>query len=318
MEKRYYWLQLKDDFFDSDQMDYVREQENGAEYLYIYLRLCFMAANNGGVIERRVGPKVMAYSNAKLAEVVKSTPELVGKAITLFKEIGLAEATENGAFRLVRASEMVGAETAAASKKRKQRAEKKAQGDTEGELVTEKRDNREDNEGDNLGTMSPECPSNVPEMSPSLSLECPQNVPEDVPTKNKDKRLEIRDRDKEREEEKDDVGGLKGKSKGKKPFWADTLIDALPYGEELKNAIRDWADMRRKMKSPFTERAFQIGMDDLQKFGGGSEAKMVAIVNRTILNGWKGFFQRDSDPSPTASSPDRREQMRRAVEEGRL
>ncbi len=163
--------------------------------------------------------------------------------------------------------------------------------------------------------MSPECPRNVPEMSPSLSLECPQNVPEDVPTKNKDKRLEIRDRDKEREEEKDGGESAKGKAK-KKTFSPDTLIDALPYGEELKSAVRDWADMRSKMKSPFTERAFQLGMDELQKLGGGSEAKMVAIVNQSVFSGWKGFFQLKSYPPPAASSPDRREQVAQAAKKG--
>ncbi len=305
MEKRYYWLQLKDDFFDSEQIDYVREQENGAEYIYIYLRLCFLAANNGGVVERRIGPKVIPYSAEKLAAVIKSTPEAVEAAIALFKEIGLAEDTENGAFDLVKAYEMVGSETSAASKKRKQRAGKKENMDTEIE------DEAEDKSGDNLGTMSPECPQNVPEMSP----ECPQNVPQLVPTKNRDKRLEIKDREKE---EKEKTSSSSKKQNRKDSFSPGDAIDALSLGAELAGALKAWAEMRETRKRPVSERGLQIGMSELRKLSGGSEATMIAIVNQSIFRGWDGFFplKNNSPPGAIAGDPDRREQMKQAVEKG--
>ncbi len=298
MEKRYFWIKVQADFFDSDEMDWIHEQPNGAEYIYIYQRLCLLAINNGGVIERRIGPKVMPYSMEKLADVVKSTSEHVKAAITLFRDIGLIENTENGAFALTRLSEMVGTgnETSAAKRMRRHRNAKRTdEVEDEGEDVTPP-------------VTLPVTPV-TETVTPSVTL--PVTLP--VTPEYRDKSLEIRDR--EREEEKDGGESSKGKAK-KKTFSPDALIDALPYGEELKDAIRDWADMRSRMKNPFTERAFQLCMKELQDFGGGSEAKMVAIVNQTILNGWKGFFQLKSYTPPAASSPDRREQVAQAAKKG--
>ncbi len=301
MEKRYYWLQLKDDFFDGEQMDYVREQEQGSEYIYIYLRLCFLAANNGGVVERRIGPKVIPYTSEKLAEVIKSKGDLVAKALSLFEEIGLVETLDNGSFLMVKVSEMVGNESSAASRKRKQRAKEK-EDDTDQDIT----------ESESV-TMSQECHKNVTQDVTPMSQECHKNVTQDVTTENRDKRLEIRDR--EREEEKD---GERLTQKRKKPFSISKAIDDLPYTPDLKEALKGWAEARREQKSPVTERALYLGLEELRKLSGDSPPTMLAIVNQTILRGWKGFFPLKESPpmASTTGDTDRREQMKQAVEKG--
>lgn len=124
MNRRYFWIKLKEDFFDSEQMDFIHEQPGGAEYIYIYLRLCLMAANSDGVVERRIGPMVMPYSITKLAEVVRSTPDSVMVALNVFKQIGLVEETEMGAISIPSVKDMVGSESESASRMRKLRAKK--------------------------------------------------------------------------------------------------------------------------------------------------------------------------------------------------
>ncbi len=301
MEKRYYWLQLKEDFFDGEQMDYVREQEQGSEYIYIYLRLCFLAANNGGVVERRIGPKVIPYTSEKLAEVIKSKGDLVAKALSLFEEIGLMEKLDNGSFLMVKVSEMVGNESSAASRKRKQRAKEK-EDDTDQDIT----------ESESV-TMSQECHKNVTQDVTPMSHACHKNVTQDVTTENRDKRLEIRDR--EREEEKD---GERLVQKRKKSFSISKAIDDLPYAPDLKEALKGWAEMREEQKSPVTERGLSLGLEELRKLGGDSPPTMLAIVNQSIFRGWKGFFPLKESPpmASTASGSDRREQMKQAVEKG--
>ena len=39
-ETKFYWLQLKEDFFDEDAMSWLEEQENGERYSLFYLKLC--------------------------------------------------------------------------------------------------------------------------------------------------------------------------------------------------------------------------------------------------------------------------------------
>ncbi len=361
MEKRYYWLQLKDDFFDGEQMDYVREQEQGSEYIYIYLRLCFLAANNGGVVERRIGPKVIPYTSEKLAEVIKSKGDLVAKALSLFEEIGLVETLDNGSFRMVKVSEMLGNESSAASRKRKQRAKEKEddtdQDIVESESVTMSQECHKNvtqdvtpmshachknvtqdvtpmshachknvtqdvtpmshachkNVTQDVTPMSHACHKNVTQDVTPMSHACHKNVTQDVTTENRDKRLEIRDR--EREEEKD---GERLVSKRKKPFSISKAIDDLPYTPELKEALKGWAEIRREQKSPVTERVLHLVLEELRKLGGDSQPTMLAIVNQTILRGWKGFFPLKESPpmASTTGDADRREQMKQAVEKG--
>ena len=37
--KRYYWLKLKENFFDDETIRYIEEQDNGIQYSNIYLKL---------------------------------------------------------------------------------------------------------------------------------------------------------------------------------------------------------------------------------------------------------------------------------------
>lgn len=127
MNKRYFWIKVQADFFDSDEMDWIHEQPNGAEYIYIYLRLCLLAINNGGVIERRIGKYIIPYEIKKLAELVKSSIDSVGIALSLFKRIGLIEETETGALFIPGFEDMVGSESESAHRVRKHRAKKAAE-----------------------------------------------------------------------------------------------------------------------------------------------------------------------------------------------
>ena len=123
MEKRYFWIKLKEDFFDSEQMDFIHDMPNGAEYIYIYLRLCLRFANNDGIVERRIGPDVrLSYDMQKLAEIVHSTTDSVVVALQVFKQIGLVEEIHNGAFIIPGIRDMVGSESPSAKRMRKLRA----------------------------------------------------------------------------------------------------------------------------------------------------------------------------------------------------
>ena len=40
-ETKFYWLQLKEDFFENDAIEWLEEQKpNGRDYAYFYLKLC--------------------------------------------------------------------------------------------------------------------------------------------------------------------------------------------------------------------------------------------------------------------------------------
>lgn len=60
--------------------------------------------------------------------------------------------------------------------------------------------------------------------------------------------------------------------------------------QELLSALKEWQEMRKRMKKPLTEKAAELNFKDLQKLSGGDERQMAAIVLQSIKHGWQGFY----------------------------
>ena len=119
--KKYYWLKLKEDFFDDDTINWIEEQENGKEYCLFYLKLCLKSLKTNGILIRNVGQMLIPYDIKKLAEITNTPPDTVRVAMKVFEEIGLIQILENGEIYMTQLKNMVGSETKWAEKKRLQR-----------------------------------------------------------------------------------------------------------------------------------------------------------------------------------------------------
>lgn len=82
--------------------------------------------------------------------------------------------------------------------------------------------------------------------------------------------------------EEDSIGKV---SKGKK-----TPAVYYPTDDLLNQAFTDYVEMRKKLKSPMTERAIQLAMGNLEKLSGGDNDIAVQILEQSIMNSWKGLF----------------------------
>lgn len=66
---------------------------------------------------------------------------------------------------------------------------------------------------------------------------------------------------------------------------------------DLEKALKDFVKHRKKLKSPMTDRAYELMLNKLEKLSGGNEKKKIEIINQSIENGWKGVFElRQSRP----------------------
>lgn len=122
---KFYWLQLKEDFFDEDAIDWLEEQPNGKEYSLFYLKLCLKSLRTNGVLIRRVGNMLVPYDHIKLGELTKTKPDTVMVAMNLLLNIGLVEKLENGELYLTQVEHMIGSQSKSAFKKQQQRLTKK-------------------------------------------------------------------------------------------------------------------------------------------------------------------------------------------------
>lgn len=67
--------------------------------------------------------------------------------------------------------------------------------------------------------------------------------------------------------------------------------DGLDVSDDVVDALKDFAAMRRSMKSPLTQRALVLNTNTAKKLSKGDEGLMAQIINQSVARGWKGFFE---------------------------
>lgn len=125
-ERRFYWLQLKEDFFEDDAISWLEEQPNGKEYSLFYLKLCLKSLKTSGIMIRRVGEMLVPYDYKKLAEITNTCPDTVLVAMQLLTKIGLVKVLENGELYLSQIESLIGSQSVGAFKKQQQRQRQQA------------------------------------------------------------------------------------------------------------------------------------------------------------------------------------------------
>ena len=181
MNKKFYWLKLKEDFFDDDAINWLEEQQNGTVYSLFYLKLCLKSLKSNGILIRSVGEMLIPYDAKKLSEITHTPHDAVIIAMQLLQKIGLVKILENGEIYITRLADMVGSETSKAAIMRKSR-EKKALESKSGNNVTkmlpdngnivdteiENRDRDRDRDRDNPDFSSEKSPKRKRFIKPTI------------------------------------------------------------------------------------------------------------------------------------------------------
>lgn len=94
--------------------------------------------------------------------------------------------------------------------------------------------------------------------------------------------------EKEKEEEIDKELDKEKKENKKKKETLSSVINEYTDNEELKQALNDFVEMRKKTKG-FTLRALKLNINTLDKLAVDDYTK-TQIVNTTVMNGWKSFY----------------------------
>ena len=111
--KKYYWIKLKTNFFNKDEIDFLLSQKNGCEYIVLYQMLCLLTANNDGEMATKVGEMIVPYNIEKIVRDTKYfDTDTVVVAIELFKKLGLIYQEENKSLKISGFNELVGSESA--------------------------------------------------------------------------------------------------------------------------------------------------------------------------------------------------------------
>ena len=120
-EKRYYWLKLKEDYFNSPKIKKLRKIAGGDTYTIIYLKMQLLSISNNGIIEfEGIEPTFQEELALKLDEDVEN----VNATLIYIQSQGLIEESDNK-FLLLEASDCIGSECDSAERVRQFREKKK-------------------------------------------------------------------------------------------------------------------------------------------------------------------------------------------------
>lgn len=114
-EKRYYWLKLKENYFDSPKIKKLRKIAGGDTYTIIYLKLQLLSIKNNGIIEyEKIEPTFQEELALKLDEDVEN----ISVTLSYLQSQGLVDVNENNDFFLIEASNNIGSESESAERVR--------------------------------------------------------------------------------------------------------------------------------------------------------------------------------------------------------
>lgn len=116
--KKYYYLKLKENFFDSEEMIILQNMPDGYLYSDILMKLYLRSLKNEGKLMFK---DLIPYTPSALAQVVRHQVGTVEKALKIFQELDLVEILDNGAIYMLDIQNFIGESSTEADRIRKYR-----------------------------------------------------------------------------------------------------------------------------------------------------------------------------------------------------
>ena len=113
--KKYYYLKLKDNFFDSDEVVVLESMPDGYIYSNILLKLYLRSLKNEG---RLMFSDSIPYNPQMIASLTRHSVGDVEKAVKVLSNLGLIEILDNGAIYMLDIQNFIGKSSTEADRKR--------------------------------------------------------------------------------------------------------------------------------------------------------------------------------------------------------
>ena len=117
---KYYYLKLKEYYFDEDVIVLLENQPDGFLYSSILLKLYLKSLKNGGKLQL---DENKPYTAQMIATITHQQVGTVERALRLFMELGLVEVLNDGAFYMSNIELLIGQSSTEGERKRRARME---------------------------------------------------------------------------------------------------------------------------------------------------------------------------------------------------
>ncbi len=92
---KYYYLIMKEDFFENSILEWLEDQNK--EYVLFYIKLCLKSLRDGGILIRHVSEELtVPYDNKKLSALTNTDEKVVDEAMELLVKLKLVMINEDG------------------------------------------------------------------------------------------------------------------------------------------------------------------------------------------------------------------------------
>ena len=132
--KKYYYMKLKDTFFDSEEMKILGSQKNGVDYQLFYMKICLLSLKNGGAL---LFKEMIPYDIDMLSSSTCTNIDTVKTALEIFRKIGLIDVLDNETIYLTDIQSLVGHTNTEAQRKKAYREKIKENHNNETKAITE-------------------------------------------------------------------------------------------------------------------------------------------------------------------------------------
>ncbi len=116
--KRYYYLKLKENFFDSDEMVLLESMPDGYIYSNILLKLYLRSLKHEGKL---MFNDRIPFNSTMLATITRYSVGVVEKAVQIFRDLQLIDVLDNGAIYMSDIQSFIGKSSTEADRKREYR-----------------------------------------------------------------------------------------------------------------------------------------------------------------------------------------------------
>ena len=117
---KYYYLKIKENFFDSEDMKLLENMDNGYIYSNILMKMYLLSLKNGGKLMYK---DKIPYNSKMLSTILNHNIDILDKAISIFKELNLIEILDSGAIFMLDIQNYIGKSSDEADRIRKYRNE---------------------------------------------------------------------------------------------------------------------------------------------------------------------------------------------------
>ena len=121
--RKYYYLKLKENYFDDDSIVLLESMQDGVLYSNILLKLYLKSLKHGGLLQL---DEDIPYTAQMIATITRQQIGTVERALQIFLKLGLVEVLDSGTFYMSNIELLIGQSSTEAERKRAARLQNKA------------------------------------------------------------------------------------------------------------------------------------------------------------------------------------------------